>query len=48
MILLDTCTFIWMLQGGKDLSEMAKEKIYRETTRLRISAISASSSCNIV
>jgi len=41
MVLLDTCTFIWMLQGGEELSEVAKEKIYRPDTRLSISTISA-------
>lgn len=41
MLLLDTCTLLWLASGGKELSQAAKNAILKYPDQLYISSISA-------
>ncbi len=41
MLLLDTCTLIWLVAGSNDLSNRAKSEIQNSGGRLFVSSISA-------
>ena len=40
-LLLDTCTFLWALEGGKELSEAAREALADPENDVFLSAVSA-------
>lgn len=41
MLLLDTCTLLWVASGGKELSQVARTAILKYPDQLYISSISA-------
>jgi PIN domain nuclease of toxin-antitoxin system len=41
MLLLDTCTLLWLVRGGKSLSRAARDAITASGARLFVSAITA-------